>query len=285
MLFILLTIIIKESMLTITALLENKSVNPSLSYYPGLSLLLKDSESQTQIIFDTGKDLTFISNAKKLGIDLKEVKTIVVSHGHYDHFGGLTQVDAGFFTVKPKIIAHPHLFSVRYSALFLGNKNIKFKRLAPLFDRQKLESQFTFELTDTPLTINQNFIYSGQVTHRQVNKRYGVIVHDSGEMDDYVLDDSFLIWQGSEGLVIITGCSHSGIESIIQHAKKITGNSKIQAIVGGLHLRCATPAALQRAKKAIESHVEVYGCHCTGVLGRKFLNAKDFNAGQTLSFE
>ncbi len=55
-------------MLKITALLENKSINPELSHYPGLSFLLEDDEYQTNILFDTGKDLTFISNAKKWGL-------------------------------------------------------------------------------------------------------------------------------------------------------------------------------------------------------------------------
>ncbi|WP_337230300.1 MBL fold metallo-hydrolase, partial [Proteus terrae] len=81
-------------MLTITALLENKSINPELNHYPGLSLLLEDDECQAKILFDTGKDLSFISNAKKMGIDLTTLKTIVVSHGHYDHFGGLTHLPA-----------------------------------------------------------------------------------------------------------------------------------------------------------------------------------------------
>ncbi|OAT37057.1 MBL fold metallo-hydrolase [Proteus myxofaciens] len=272
-------------MLTITALLENDTINSTLNTYPGLSLLLEDTESQTKILFDTGKDKTFIQNAQKMGIDLTVVETIIISHGHYDHFGGLTQIPENYFIHKPQVIAHPHLFSIRYSALFCGQKNIKFKRLAPIFNKASLEAQFFFKLTDIPYSIDNRFIYSGQVNERIVNKRYGVIVSDSGEIDDYVLDDSFVVWRGKKGLVIITGCSHSGIESIIQYAKKITGDSHIQAIIGGLHLRCATPSALQRAKKAIESHVDVYGCHCTGLLGRKYLNAKTFNTGQSLTFD
>ncbi|MFN6924004.1 MBL fold metallo-hydrolase, partial [Proteus mirabilis] len=80
-----------------------------------------------------------------------------------------------------------------------------------------------------PKAIDKRFIYSAQVTERQIHKRYGFIVTESSETDDDVLDDSFLIWQGQQGLVSITGCRPSGIDAIIRHAKKIKGNDKIQA--------------------------------------------------------
>lgn len=275
-------------MLTITALLENKTINPALTHYAGLSLLLDDGDKR--VLFDTGKDLAFLTNAEKLNIDIASIETIVISHGHYDHFGGLTKLDASYFNQRPTVVAHPHIFSHRKSALFFGSKSLLFKRLNPLFDRKALEAQFTFHLTTEPYRLSDRLIYSGEVPNRQVNKRYGVILGENNQtddyvLDDYVLDDSFLVWQGNNGLVIITGCSHSGIESIIQRAKEITGNQQIQAVIGGLHLRLASKAALDRAKKAIEPDMQIYGCHCTGERGRAYLNAKDFNAGQSLQFE
>lgn len=270
-------------MLKITALLENKARINGLIHYSGLSLLLEDNHSK--ILFDTGKDIAFLANAQKLHIDLTTVDLIVISHGHYDHFGGLTQIPKPFFSSPPTVIAHPHLFSSRYSALFLGSKAIKLKQLNPNFEQLELHKQFNFHFTTEPYLISRSFIYSGEITERKVNKRYGVIDDGNNQTDDYVLDDSFLVWKGKNGLVIITGCSHSGIESIIAHARKITGQYHIQAIVGGLHLRAASLSALKSAKNAIEPKTRVYGCHCTGVLGRSYLNANDFNAGEVLSFE
>lgn len=270
-------------MLRITALIENKSHNPQLKSYPGLSLLLEDGEQK--ILFDTGADDRFLQNAAVLGINLTNIKTIVISHGHYDHFGGLTQIDKHFFDQPPSVISHPHIFYHRRAALFIGPFALKFKYLSPKFDKEKLSKQFNFVLSEDYQTISSRFIYAGAVTQRVVRKCYGVLIKEEGDEDDYVMDDSFLVWKGDKGLVIISGCSHSGIESIIQHAKSITQETRIQAIVGGLHLRCATPAALWRAKNAIDADTQVYGCHCTGALGRMVLHAADFNTGEVLSFE
>ncbi|KLO02498.1 metallo-beta-lactamase, partial [Morganella morganii] len=74
------------------------------------------------------------------------------------------------------------------------------------------------------------------------------------------------------------------IESVIQYARALTDNAPVQAVVGGLHLRRATPAALRRAAEALDPETWVYGCHCTGDRGRHALNADDFNTGQQLTF-
>lgn len=267
-------------MLHITALLENTSTDARLKAHAGLSLLLDDGE--TSLLFDTGADNTYIRNAQALGVSLAEIDAVVLSHGHYDHFGGLTRTARHYLPSPLTVIAHPHIFEPRRAALWLGGYPLKFKRLSPPFCEETLRAQFRFVLTEKPYAISSRFLFAGEITQRAVIRRYGVLLN-SGEAD-YVRDDSFLIWRGDDGIVIITGCSHAGIESVIQHARKLTDNAPVQAVVGGLHLRRATPAALRRAQQAITPETQVFGCHCTGERGRKALKANDFNTGQQLTF-
>ncbi|WP_317418924.1 MULTISPECIES: MBL fold metallo-hydrolase [unclassified Morganella (in: enterobacteria)] len=267
-------------MLRITALLENTNSDPKLESHAGLSLLLEDGE--TSLLFDTGADDTYIRNAQALGISLSEIDAVVLSHGHYDHFGGLTRTERHKLPSPLTVIAHPHIFEPRRAALWLGSYPLKFKRLSPLFSEDTLRRDYQFVLTEKPYAISSRFLFAGEITRRAVVRRYGVLLR-SGEAD-YVRDDSFLIWRGEAGIVIITGCSHSGIESVIQHARALTDNAPVQAVVGGLHLRRATPAALRRAAEALGPETLVYGCHCTGDRGRHALNADDFNTGQQLTF-
>ncbi|MEX9793541.1 MBL fold metallo-hydrolase [Morganella morganii] len=252
-------------MLRITALLENTNSDPKLESHAGLSLLLEDGE--TSLLFDTGADDTYIRNAQALGISLSEIDAVVLSHGHYDHFGGLTRTERHKLPSPLTVIAHPHIFEPRRAALWLGSYPLKFKRLSPLFCEDTLRRDYQFVLTEKPYAISSRFLFAGEITRRAVVRRYGVLLRS-----------------GEAGIVIITGCSHSGIESVIQHARALTDNAPVQAVVGGLHLRRATPAALRRAAEALGPETRVYGCHCTGDRGRHALNADDFNTGQQLTF-
>ena len=82
---------------------------------------------------------------------------------------------------------------------------------------------------------------------------------------DYVIDEGVLIYKSDRGLVIVTGCGHRGIVNIVRHCQKITGIDRIHALIGGFHLRCASPHALARPPFLRQHQPEkIMGCHCTG---------------------
>lgn len=245
--------------LKITVLLENrKRKNSLLAARSGLSLLIQANEST--ILFDTGPDDSFYQNAMSMNIDLKKTDAVVLSHGHYDHCGGVPSLPC-----NTKIICHPSIANVRYAALNLLGRYRQIKKLSLDIDYSRHQMLFT----KSPLEINKSLIWSGEIAVSSPAV-YGALDENT---PDVVIDEGVLIYKHHRGLVIITGCGHRGLEEIIKHCQSITGINKVYALIGGFHLRCASPMKIIKTRKMLSTYnvEKIYGCHCTGLWGRLWL--------------
>jgi len=249
--------------LKIKVLLENRravGADKSLLVKAGLSLLLQDDT--TTILFDTGPDGSFLHNAVLMGVDLSQLTATVLSHGHYDHCGGVP-----WLPDNSRIICHPQIANERYSAMSLPGYTAKIKKLSLDIDY----SRYNMEYSRAPLHISDRFMWSGEITVAKP-RAYGII---SGKVmaADYIVDEGVMIYKSDRGLVIITGCGHRGIVNIVRHCQNITGINKIHALIGGFHLRCASPYALWQIRQFMKKQKpeKIMGCHCTGSWGRLWL--------------
>lgn len=224
---------------------------------PGVSYYIEDGSDA--ILFDVGYSSVPLSNAKRMNIDLNNVKKLVISHGHDDHTGGLKD----FFKEKRDIelIAHPETFNYKEDAtgLFIGS---------PL-NKDELSKLCKLNLSKQPSKISEHITYLGEIpTIFDFESRYaiGKSVIDGEEVEDTLEDDSAIVYQSEKGLFIITGCSHSGICNIIEYAKKVCNEEKVFGVIGGFHLFDVN----ERLEKTIEylskNNIELlYPCHCVSL--------------------
>ena len=238
-----------KELMKITVLTENVTGVKFLSEH-GLSYLIEiDGE---KILFDTGHSDVFLKNAKMLEIDIEnEVKTVVLSHGHWDHGDGLS------FLENKKLITHPASFSKRF-----GKSDHRFIGLS----LSKEEIQKKFDLTETinHYQITKNLFFLGEIPRlNNFESQETSFEFENGE-DDFNLDDSALAAILSDELVVITGCSHSGICNICEHAKKVTGIKKLKAVIGGFHLKHQNRQTLETIEYFTKNKVEkLFPSHCT----------------------
>ena len=233
----------------ITVLTENVAGGKLLAEH-GLSYLIEiDGE---KILFDTGHSNVFLKNAKLLDIDIEnEVKTVVLSHGHWDHGDGLK-----FFENK-NLITHPAAFFKRFG------KN-DHHPVGLSLSKEEIQKKFNLTETFNYLQINSSLYYLGEIPRlNDFESQVTSFEYENGD-DDFVPDDSALATIIKSELIVITGCSHSGICNICEHAKKITGISKIKAVIGGFHLKYQNRQTLETIEYFKNNRVEkLYPSHCT----------------------
>lgn len=250
--------------LQITTLSENTAGLSGLMAEWGLSILVESGEQN--ILFDTGQGLSASHNANQMGINLKLVDKIVLSHGHFDHTGGLKQIllDMG---KEVEVIAHPDIWATKYNR----REGAEARYIGIPFQRQTLESLGArFNLSREPVRLTDSIMTTGEIpmTTAYETIEPNLQVKDGDRFEpDKLLDDQALIITTGAGLVVILGCAHRGVINTLYHAQKLTGVEKIYAVFGGCHLINATEERVWLTIAALkELGVQQMGFgHCTGL--------------------
>lgn len=258
----------------LTVLTENHAGGRLLAEH-GLSYLVEFNG--TRSLFDAGHSDVFLKNAASLGIDVERgIQMVVLSHGHWDHGDGLQ------YLYDKTLITHPSSFMKRYhrnSGLNLG--------LA--LSREDLEKRFHLITTAEPYELTSNLYFLGSIPRtNDFESKSTAFVDENGD-PDFVPDDSALAGVEDDQLIVITGCSHSGICNIVEHAKRVTGADKIKAVVGGFHLQHFDEQTMQTVRYFKEQKIDkIYPSHCTGLPAlTAFHNAfeiRQLKTGMVLSF-
>jgi 7,8-dihydropterin-6-yl-methyl-4-(beta-D-ribofuranosyl)aminobenzene 5'-phosphate synthase len=252
----------------LTILVDNISEKKGLKSEHGFSAFLEAGDCH--ILFDTGQSEAIIHNARALGIELAALRHIVLSHGHYDHTGGLRAVLA--VAKNARIYAHQAALEGKYKKLFPGiYKHIGMDaRLSDILAEEK-----RVVAVEKPATICDNVTISGHVERKfsdaSTTSRFFRKAGRKYEKEN-VPDDMALFVRSEKGTSVIAGCSHSGVLNIIEWARTVMTVDRLYAYVGGMHLAGADEDELA----AVAGRLEGVGCqliapgHCTGRRAQSF---------------
>jgi 7,8-dihydropterin-6-yl-methyl-4-(beta-D-ribofuranosyl)aminobenzene 5'-phosphate synthase len=221
------------------------------------------------VLFDTGISPTGLTdNAARLGVDWSSVQGVVLSHGHFDHAGGLAGLSAAVRSMP--ITVHPGIWDKRR----LAPPGLE-PTLMPTLSRRALEGEgfSVVERRQPSLLLEDCLLVTGEVDRTTEFERGMPPTHQawrsgSWQHDPLVLDDQALVLHvRGLGLVVITGCGHAGAVNIVRHAMRLTGVDRLHALLGGLHLGgpafAPVVAPTVRALQELDPALLVPG-HCTG---------------------
>lgn len=207
----------------------------------GLSLHVTVYEGTRKhtVLFDTGYSAVGVShNIEHLGLDTKEIESIVLSHGHMDHLGSLYVLLEKMPKPMP-VLVHPYAFT---SPRYVSRKDGGRDRLPLLLDRGKIEKRGgQIKETARPTLICEDMIMVSGEVERTTSFEKGMphaIVEINGkpEKDPISEDQALFVHLRGKGLVVIGGCSHAGIVNTVLYGKKLTGSPIVYAVLGGFHL-------------------------------------------------
>ncbi|QNF24302.1 MBL fold metallo-hydrolase [Aeromonas hydrophila] len=252
-------------MLKFSVLVDDDVHLPGCLPERGLALLLECDG--LRVLFDSGRGRALCHNAAVMGIDLASLTHVVLSHGHYDHVGGVGSLPA--YPRPIPLIACPDVFCERGYFLSLPFWRRNLYRLSGALARESLPARGLLpHCSSEPVWLSDRLVFLGSIVRRDraAPSLLGYIVRGGRVEKDLISDDSALAYKSEQGLIVFIGCGHAGVENIIERAKEVCSDERIHAVIGGLHLKFSGP---ERAvalgaylrEKAVD---QLFACHCTG---------------------
>src|SRR3984957_2457475 len=222
-----------------------------------------------KILYDTGLSADLVlRNAKALKIDLSDVEDVVLSHNHYDHVGGLMSLRPELSKINPRAMCRVHvgagIFEPRWSESGEDKNGLR------LIRAEYLATGGVFVVHDKPTEIFPGVWLTGPVprTNNEKNWTPGLSLETpQGRREDNVPEDSALIFNTGQGMIILTGCANAGIVNITESERGVIGNKPIVAMIGGLHLFSASDQTLAWTGAKLKSYgvLSLLAGHCTGI--------------------
>jgi 7,8-dihydropterin-6-yl-methyl-4-(beta-D-ribofuranosyl)aminobenzene 5'-phosphate synthase len=248
--------------LRITILCENTAAQAGLIGEHGFSALIE--RGKEKVLFDTGQGLGLIHNAELLGVDLQGIKEVVLSHGHYDHTGGLK--DLLIETGGARITAHPHIFEAKYA-----RREGEMRYIGIPFSPTAIEGWGgDLMLSEAAAEVAPGITTTGvvpRITPFEGKDKDLLVKTDNGFKEDELLDDLSVIIDTPKGTVVLLGCAHAGLINILSHVKDLTGKDSFHWVLGGTHLGFYGPERLEEVIGELRSFsIDNIGVsHCTGL--------------------
>ena len=232
----------------------------------GLSILVEAEVNGVDVcvLMDTGpSSKALLNNIDVLGVNPRRVDAVVLSHGHYDHTDGLMGALKSIGKRVP-VLAHPEAFNLKFSV----DPKLRFNGSAFTVADVEGAGGILF-LSKDSIKIADGIITTGEIerlTSYEKVEGFWTIKNNRVVKDSMPDDQALVINMKDKGLVVITGCAHAGVINTVNYARKITGTSRVYAVLGGFHLIDASEERIEATIRDLARFDPMFlgPCHCTG---------------------